>query len=96
MASSVTSIVLAGALAADAFQAISSAVGSTRAVRVDATDLPGEVLAAPLFGLDGRAFGVVAIRANDSRRFGEFDDAILVHLAQMAAAALERAALYQR
>ena len=96
VASSVTESSSPERLASDAFQAISSAADTTRAVRVDAPELPGEVFAAPLLGLDGRAFGVVAIGANGSRRFGELDDAILVHLAQMAAAALERAALYQR
>jgi Phosphoserine phosphatase RsbU, N-terminal domain/GAF domain len=83
-------------LADDAFRALPGSSDSTRAVRADAPDCPGEVLAAPLLALDGRAFGVLAIGARESRRFGELDDAILVHLAQMAAAALERAALYQR
>ena len=83
-------------LATDAFQAVSNGADSTRALRVDAPGFAGEVLAAPLLALDGRVFGVVAIAGTGPRRFRDLDDAVLVHLAQMAAAALERAALYHR
>jgi hypothetical protein len=54
----------------------------------------GEILAAALTALDGRSIGVLAIGGNDEARLSEVDEAVVVHLAQMAAAALERVTRY--
>jgi hypothetical protein len=62
--------------------------GSTRA--------PTSRLSAPLTALDGRELGSIELVAKADGDFTELDEAILVHVAQMAAAALERARLYQR
>jgi hypothetical protein len=53
-------------------------------------------LSAPLTALDGREFGSIQLVDKSEGDFTELDEAVLVHLAQMAAAALERARLYQR
>jgi transcriptional regulator with GAF, ATPase, and Fis domain len=53
-------------------------------------------LSAPLTALDGREFGSIELLDKSGDDFTELDEAVLVHLAQMAAAALERARLYQR
>jgi GAF domain-containing protein/phosphoserine phosphatase RsbU-like protein len=53
-------------------------------------------LAAPLTALDGRELGLMQLFDKHEGEFTEVDAAVLVHLAQMASAAVERAALYQR
>ena len=53
-------------------------------------------LAAALAALDGRELGSIQLLDKQDGDFTELDEAILVHLAQMAAAALERAHHYQR
>jgi hypothetical protein len=53
-------------------------------------------LSAPLTALDGREFGSIRLVDKPDHDFTELDEAVLVHLAQMAAAAVERARLYQR
>lgn len=53
-------------------------------------------MGAPLRFLDGRNFGCLEVFDSDRGEFGELDEAVLVHLAQMASAALERAHLYRR
>lgn len=53
-------------------------------------------VAAPLTALDGSPIGVVAIGSRGGRAFSELDRAVLVHIAQMTAAAIERAAGYGR
>ncbi len=53
-------------------------------------------LGAALTALDGRALGSIQLLDKQDGDFTELDEAILVHLAQMAAAALERAHHYQR
>jgi len=55
--------------------------------------LPGW-LVAPLTALDGRELGWIQLLDKPDAGFTELDEAVLVHLAQMAAAALERARLY--
>ncbi len=57
---------------------------------------PPSSLSAPLTALDGHEFGSIQLVDKPDGDFTELDEAILVHLAQMAAAALERARLYQR
>ncbi|HEX2104510.1 MAG TPA: phosphatase RsbU N-terminal domain-containing protein [Solirubrobacteraceae bacterium] len=51
-------------------------------------------LAAKLTALDGRAIGFVHVFHHRPRAFGRTDEAVLVHLAQLASAAVERTALY--
>jgi hypothetical protein len=51
-------------------------------------------LAAPLTGLDGRELGLIHLLDKDGRDFSDVDEAVLVQLAQMTSAAIERASLY--
>lgn len=51
-------------------------------------------LAVKLSALDGRPMGFVHVFHHRPRAFAAADEAVLVHLAQMAAAAIERTALY--
>jgi Phosphoserine phosphatase RsbU, N-terminal domain/GAF domain len=53
-------------------------------------------LAASLTALDGSELGAIQLFDEQAGRFTEDDEAALVHLAQMASAAVERARLYQR
>ncbi len=53
-------------------------------------------MAAPLTSLDGQGFGSLHAFDKEDGDFTERDEAVLVHLAQMASAALERAHLYRR
>jgi Phosphoserine phosphatase RsbU, N-terminal domain len=53
-------------------------------------------LAASLCALDGRELGLIQAFDKQEGDFSELDEAILVQLAQMAAAAVERAQLYER
>ena len=61
------------------------------------TDEPSHsVLAVPLRTLDGRDFGSIEVVDKTDGEFTEVDQAVLVHLAQMASAAVDRARLYRR
>jgi GAF domain-containing protein len=78
------------------------AAAAPAAVRLDRAGLaergvPGlrSWLAAPLHGLDGRALGLIQVLDKRAGEFTVVDEAIVVHLAQMAAAALDRARLYR-
>ena len=53
-------------------------------------------MAAPLTALDGREIGLIQLFGKEGGEFTDLDEAVLVQLAQMAAAAVERAQLYQR
>ena len=53
-------------------------------------------LEAPLTSLDGRDLGSIRLAGKRDGDFTAVDEAVLVHLAQMASAALERTRLYQR
>ena len=53
-------------------------------------------VAAALTGLDGRHLGLIQALDKQTGDFTELDEAILVQLAQMASAAVERAQLYRR
>jgi hypothetical protein len=53
-------------------------------------------LAASLTALDGGELGAIQLFEQQGAGFSEEDEAALVHLAQMAAAAVERARLYRR
>ena len=52
-------------------------------------------LAASMTALDGSELGVLALYNKEAGAFTADDQAALVHLAQMASAAIERAGLYQ-
>jgi hypothetical protein len=56
---------------------------------------PSGWLAAPLTALDGRVLGSIHLFDKRDGRFSEVDEAIVLHLAQMASAAVERALLYR-
>jgi transcriptional regulator with GAF, ATPase, and Fis domain len=58
--------------------------------------MPRGWLAAPLTALDGRQVGLIQAFDKQSGDFSELDEAILLQLAQMASAAVERAQLYRR
>jgi GAF domain-containing protein len=60
-----------------------------------AAGAPSGWLAAPLAALDGRVLGSIHLFDKRDGRFSEVDEAIVLHLAQMASAALERALLYR-
>jgi hypothetical protein len=52
------------------------------------------MLSVPLTTLDGREFGAIEIVDREEGDFREVDEAVLVHVAQMASAAFERAQHY--
>jgi GAF domain-containing protein len=52
-------------------------------------------LVIPLTSLDGALLGSLRLWSADARRFSELDEALAVHLAQMASAALDRAQLHR-
>lgn len=54
----------------------------------------GNWLAASLRALDGREIGLIQVLDKPAVAFSELDEAVLVQLAQMAAASVERAHLY--
>jgi hypothetical protein len=77
--------------------ATSRRVSGTAAVAftsVGASDAPRNALAAPLKALDGRLLGSVQLFNRRTGEFGDVDETTLVHLAELAAAALERTLLY--
>jgi Phosphoserine phosphatase RsbU, N-terminal domain len=51
-------------------------------------------LATPLTALDGKAIGSIHLLREGDRKFTGLDEAVIQHLAQMSAAAIERARLY--
>ncbi len=65
------------------------------AIAGDQTPLQGW-LAASLTALDGSALGAIQLFDKQEGRFTGDDEAALVHLAQMASAAVERTRLYQK
>ena len=62
----------------------------------DAADDAGRALAAPLTALDGSQLGAIELYGKNGGAFTDLDDAVLVQLAQMASAAVERTRLYRR
>lgn len=59
-------------------------------------DPGGGWLAAPLTTLDERRIGWIQLLAGAGAEFGEIDEAVLAHLAQMTSATVERASMYAR
>ena len=80
-------------------------VGDALPTRVSRTDWqaepalrdvqPSNVLRVPLTGLDGAPAGSLLLVGKRIGEFSDVDEAVAVHLAEMAAAALERAQLYR-
>ena len=80
-------------------------VGETLPMRVSRAAWPGEtalrdvppsnVLSVPLTSLDGARAGLLQLVEKRTGDFTEADEAVAVHLAEMTAAALERAQLYR-
>ena len=68
--------------------------GSEPALR--ALPARSNVLTVPITALDGRQSGLLQLAEKGRGDFTEADEAIALHLADMAAAALERAELYRR
>ena len=58
--------------------------------------LPGEGLSVALRALDGHPLGAMHLIDSGERGFDGVDEAVVAHLGQMAAAAIERALLYAR
>jgi hypothetical protein len=53
-------------------------------------------LTVPLTSLDGSPLGKIALWSSSSHALSELDEALVVHVAQMASAALDRASLFVR
>jgi GAF domain-containing protein len=53
-------------------------------------------LATPLTALDGGVIGALHLISESDDKFTSLDEAVVVHVAQMSAAAIERARLYGR
>jgi GAF domain-containing protein len=51
-------------------------------------------MAAPLTTLDGRDLGAIQVLAGAADAFSDVDEAVLVHLAQMVSAAIDRLERY--
>lgn len=83
-------------LTREAYAAVEAGTESTDIVFVETRYAPAGVVAVPLTALDGKAIGVLAVEPEAERAFTELDKALLVHIAQMTAAALERATPYRR
>jgi hypothetical protein len=61
----------------------------------DGADARRGWLAAPLTALDGRWLGLIQLFGKQGGEFTELDEAVLVQLAQMSSAAVERTRLYR-
>lgn len=83
---------------ADGCMAVVRERGTSRMVAVSgtATERSETTIVVPLTALDGRVLGALALVYDGGDRSTELDEAILGHLAQMAAAAVDRARLYER
>jgi hypothetical protein len=71
-------------------------IESSSAANGGAPDSPHEQLSARLVGWDGRELGTIDVFDKIDGGFTEVDSAVLIHVAQMASAAVERAQLYRR
>jgi GAF domain-containing protein len=66
------------------------------AADASAGDIPRNALTAPLKALDGRTIGSVQLFNRRDGEFTDIDQAMLTHLAELTAAALERTQLYAK
>lgn len=82
-------------LARAAFAAVAPDTAPTHVVSFETRAGGSGGVAAPLTALDGRPIGVLAIGSRAGLPFSELDKAMLVHVAQVTAAAIERAARYR-
>jgi hypothetical protein len=71
------------------------AEASTEAAAGEPAVEAAHALSAPLTALDGTELGAIHVYGKQRGAFTELDDAVLVQLAQMASAAVERAQLYR-
>jgi len=83
-------------LGREAFAAVEMGTEATDIVSVETRHSEARLVAVPLTALDGQVVGVLAVEPQAKRPFTELDKAVIVHIAQMAAAALERAGPYRR
>ncbi len=83
-----------GSIVDEAYAVIGPGTEPTEVVNVDLRSAAGEVVAVPLAALDGQTVGVLAVAADGEGSFTELDHAVLIHIGQMTAAALERAMRY--
>lgn len=82
-------------LPGEALTAVQVPTDSTDTGPVEASDGEGGLVAAPLTALDGEPMGVLVVAPEGERPFTDLDKALLVHIAQMTAAAVERSARYR-
>ena len=83
-------------IALEAFAAVAVGAESINVVHVGTSPGPAGAFAVPMRALDGQPIGVLAVAAQAERPFTDLDKALLVHIAQMTAAAVERATRYRR
>jgi GAF domain-containing protein len=83
-------------LAREVLAAVDIGAESSDIVHVETPHAPAGVLAVPLRALDGQPIGVLAVAPRAERPFSDLDKALLVHIAQMTAAAVERATRHLR
>ena len=81
-------------LAREAFAAAALSPDHTQVLRVQTPRAAAALHVVALTALDGEAIGVLAVANGSSRPFSEPDEAMLIHIAQMTSAALERATHY--
>jgi transcriptional regulator with GAF, ATPase, and Fis domain len=67
-----------------------------RAVPSPPPAAPGSRLVVPLTALDGRLLGALELIDTETDAFGDADEAVALHLAQMISAAIERVRVYDR
>jgi GAF domain-containing protein/phosphoserine phosphatase RsbU-like protein len=81
-------------VALEAYAAFDRETEAAPAVQVELLSNAGASMAVPLATLDGEKVGVLAIATPGERPLGELHRAVLIHIGQMTAAALERAMRY--
>jgi GAF domain-containing protein len=78
----------------EAYSAFDSARRGAAPVRLE-MQAGREAIAIPLTTLDGEIVGLIAIGSSEQRPLTDLDHALLTHIGQMTAAALERAMRYE-
>jgi hypothetical protein len=81
-------------IAFDAYDTLDRGTDAKHSVHVEVRTAAGTSMAVPLSTLDGEMVGILAIAVDGERAFSELDQAVLIHIGQMTAAALERAMRY--
>jgi hypothetical protein len=78
----------------EAYAAIDGGTETTGVVRFELQSPTREFIAVPLATLDGQTVGILAIATDEEHPLTELGQAVLIHIGQMTAAALERAMRY--